>query len=90
MAAQQIQAPQAAARMTDAAKAFVDSLNDGQKAKAIYEYMDGERVFWYYPPMNRHGLALKKIIGRTTPLADIMRPIKLVTGFSGNYTQPMG
>ncbi len=59
MAAQQIQAPQAAARMTDAAKAFVDSLNDGQKAKAIYEYMDGERVFWYYPPMNRHGLALR-------------------------------
>jgi len=59
MATQQIQAPQAAARMTDAAKAFVGSLDDGQKAKAIYEYMDGERVFWYYPPMNRHGLALR-------------------------------
>jgi len=47
MATQQIQAPQAAARMTDAAKAFVGSLDDGQKAKAIYEYMDGERVWTF-------------------------------------------
>ncbi|GIT01718.1 MAG: hypothetical protein CM1200mP27_03430 [Chloroflexota bacterium] len=42
--------------MVAAAKAFLGSLNDHQKAKATYEYMDGERVFWYYPPMNRHGL----------------------------------
>ena len=51
--------PQVAGQMSDAAKAFVSSLNAEQKAKATFEYMDGERVFWYYPPMNRHGLALR-------------------------------
>ncbi len=51
--------PQVAGQMSDAAKAFVNSLNAEQKAKATFEYMDGERVFWYYPPMNRHGLALR-------------------------------
>ena len=59
MAAQQTETPQAVSQMVDAAKAFVSSLSTEQKAKAIFEYMDGERVFWYYPPMNRHGLALR-------------------------------
>ncbi|PKB70585.1 MAG: hypothetical protein BZY87_09970 [SAR202 cluster bacterium Io17-Chloro-G6] len=45
--------------MSDAAKAFVSSLNAEQKAKATFQYMDGERIFWYYPPMNRHGLPLR-------------------------------
>ena len=59
MATQQTATPQAVGQITDAAKAFVNSLNAEQKAKATFEYMDGERVFWYYPPMNRHGLALR-------------------------------
>ncbi|MCH8799958.1 MAG: DUF3500 domain-containing protein [Chloroflexi bacterium] len=59
MATQQAATPQAVGQITDAAKAFVNSLNAEQKAKATFEYMDGERVFWYYPPMNRHGLALR-------------------------------
>ena len=59
MATQQTATPQAVGQITDAAKAFVNSLNAEQKAKALFEYMDGERVFWYYPPMNRHGLALR-------------------------------
>ena len=52
-------APETVAGMVAAAKAFLGSLNGPQKAKATYEYMDGERVFWYYPPMNRHGLPLR-------------------------------
>ena len=59
MATQQAATPQAVGQITDAAKAFVGSLNAEQKAKATFEYMDGERIFWYYPPMNRHGLALR-------------------------------
>ncbi len=49
----------AAARMKDACSAFLDSLSDQQKAKASYSYQDGERLFWYYPPLNRHGLPLR-------------------------------
>ncbi|NQW22700.1 MAG: DUF3500 domain-containing protein [SAR202 cluster bacterium] len=59
MATQQAANPQAVAQMGAAATAFLDSLNSEQKAKATFEYMDGERIFWYYPPMNRHGLALR-------------------------------
>ena len=59
MAMQQTETPQAVSQMVDAAKAFLNSLNAEQKAKATFEYMDGERIFWYYPPMNRHGLPLR-------------------------------
>ncbi|MDA1129066.1 MAG: DUF3500 domain-containing protein [Chloroflexi bacterium] len=59
MATQQAANPQAVAQMSAAAKAFVSSLNPEQKAKATFEYLDGERIFWYYPPMNRHGLPLR-------------------------------
>ena len=48
-----------AAGMTKAAKRFVESLSGDQRDKTIYEYMDGERIFWYYPPVNRHGLPLR-------------------------------
>jgi hypothetical protein len=50
---------QAAAQMGAAARRFLDSLTAEQKAKATFEYMDGERMYWYYPPINRHGLALR-------------------------------
>ncbi len=49
----------AAAPMQEICSAFLDSLSDQQKAKATYSYQDGERVFWYYPPLNRHGLPLR-------------------------------
>ncbi len=45
--------------MAEASSRFLDSLSPEQKAKATFDYLDGERVFWYYPPMNRHGLALR-------------------------------
>ena len=45
--------------MTKAAKRFVESLSGDQRDKTIYEYMDGERIFWYYPPVNRHGIPLR-------------------------------
>ena len=47
--------------MTDAAAKFLQSLGEEEKAKTVYQYMDGERIFWYYPPMNRHGIALRDL-----------------------------
>ena len=50
---------QATAEMATAASRWLDSLSPEQKAKATYHYLDGERQFWYYPPLNRHGLPLR-------------------------------
>jgi hypothetical protein len=46
-------------RMNEAGRDFLESLSSDQKSKACFQYLDGERLFWYYPPMNRHGLALR-------------------------------
>ena len=48
-----------ASGMAEAAQAWLDSLDGAQRARATYHYMDGERIFWYYPPLNRHGLPLR-------------------------------
>ena len=45
--------------MSIAATDFLESLSKDQKEKTRYEYLDGERLFWYYPPINRHGLPLR-------------------------------
>ena len=49
------------------------NLSNDQKAKACYPYLDGERIFWYYPPTNRHGLALRDMTDAQRKLAtDVM------------------
>ena len=63
------EAPQAAGRMAEACNAFLDSLAAEQKSTATYEYMDGERLFWYYPPLNRHGLPLRDMAPHQRELA---------------------
>ena len=45
--------------ISSAASTWLESLNPDQLDKATFEYLDGERVFWYYPPLNRHGLAIR-------------------------------
>ena len=45
--------------MGEACTRFLESLSPDQKAKISYDYIDGERIFWYYPPLNRHGLPLR-------------------------------
>ena len=47
------------AAMVDSSRRWLASLDTEQRAKATYHYMDGERIFWYYPPLNRHGLPLR-------------------------------
>jgi len=59
----------AAIQMTVASTEFLNSLSPEQVSKATYQYMDGERVFWYYPPLNRHGLPLKDMDTKQRSLA---------------------
>jgi len=65
----QYDTPIAATQMGQACANFLNSLSSDQKAKATYDYLDGERVFWYYPPMNRHGLALRDMEANQRELA---------------------
>ena len=51
--------PQAAGDMRGAALALLNSLDANQKSAINFSYYDGERIFWYYPPLNRHGLQLR-------------------------------
>ena len=60
---------QAATQMAEACTTFVRSLSDDQKGKATYQHGDGERVFWYYPPLNRHGIALRDMNVKQRELA---------------------
>ena len=61
--------PQAAAQMTEAAGKWLASLSPEQEAKGTFHYMDGERIFWYYPPLNRHGLPLRDMDASQRELA---------------------
>ena len=61
--------PEAAAQMAASCSKLLASLNAEQRARATYHYMDGERVFWYYPPLNRHGLALRDMTQEQRTLA---------------------
>ena len=45
--------------IAEACNNWVGSLNSQQKAKATFDFVDGERIFWSYPPLNRHGLPLR-------------------------------
>ena len=56
-------------QMADACSRFLDSLSPDQRSTATYRYEDGERVFWYYPPLNRHGLSLRDMESSQRDLA---------------------
>ena len=57
------------AAMVDASRRWLASLDNEQRGKATYHYLDGERIFWYYPPLNRHGLPLRDMTERQRTLA---------------------
>ena len=50
---------QVSGRMAQAANQWLATLSAEQKAKSTFHYVDGERIYWYYPPLNRHGLPLR-------------------------------
>jgi len=55
----QQQAPQTA--MATAAKAFLGTLDAGQKQKATFPFSDPERFNWHFIPKERKGLPLKEM-----------------------------
>ncbi len=60
---------QVSGRMAQAANQWLATLSAEQKDKATFHYMDGERLFWYYPPRNRHGLPLRSMTSDQRNLA---------------------
>jgi len=73
----------AALVMRDAAIKFLDSLSSDQKAQVTFDYVDGERLFWYYPPLNRHGLLLREMDENQRALAYAL----MATGLSPESNQ---
>lgn len=59
----------AVVEISKATEDFLESLSTEQREKATFHYLDGERIFWYYPPMNRHGLALRDMENNQRKLA---------------------
>ncbi len=60
---------QATSEIAEACKNWLNSLSPEQKAKGAYDFRDGERIFWYYPPLNRHGLPLRDMDAKQRGLA---------------------
>ena len=59
----------AAGQMSEAAQKFLDSLAPAQQAKATFSYYAGERILWYYPPLNQNGIPLKELNDKQRNLA---------------------
>lgn len=57
------------AEIAEACNKWLNSLSPEQKAKGTYDFRDGERIFWYYPPLNRHGLPLRDMDAKQRELA---------------------
>ena len=64
--------------MAAASSVFLNSLDAERKAKAVFEWKDGERVNWHYIPKARKGLALKNMNDAQRALAHGL----IVTGLS--------
>ncbi len=51
----------AVAEMTDAATAFLNALDDEQRATAAFDFGNDERLNWHFIPKDRKGLPLNKM-----------------------------
>lgn len=67
-----------ATEMSDAANAFVKSLDEAQSKKARYSFKDAERDNWNFVPIARNGLPIKEM---TPPQRELARKL-LNTGMS--------
>jgi len=55
--------------MSDAARAFLNSLTPEQRAKAEFQFDDSERMNWFYTPVPRKGLPIKEMTPSQQKLA---------------------
>ena len=63
--------------MAAACSDLLESLDAAQRARATFPYLDGERLFWYYPPLNRHGLPLLAMSEEQQALAKRIMEVSL-------------
>ena len=63
--------------MAAACSDLLESLDGEQRARATFPYLDGERLFWYYPPLNRHGLPLLAMSDEQQGLAKRIMEVSL-------------
>ena len=61
--------------MTEAAKAWLDSLDDSQRSTASFAFAGDERYFWHYTPVDRNGLMLSQMSPEQQSLAYEMMAI---------------
>jgi len=57
------------AEMRESALNLLQSLSKEQIKKITYPFLDAERVYWYYAPINRHGLPLRDMSSSQKSLA---------------------
>ncbi|MDA7525708.1 DUF3500 domain-containing protein [Verrucomicrobiales bacterium] len=78
--------PGTAKEMAKACEIFLQDLSDHQKAKAVFDWKDTERVNWHFIPRDRKGLALKDMDDSQRALAHAL----IVTGLSHQgYSQAL-
>jgi hypothetical protein len=77
------QAQTPAEAMAEAAKRFLASLDEQQRAEAQFEFTDAERLNWQFVPMERKGLPLKRMQPHQQHLAvDLLHSALSQNGFS--------
>jgi hypothetical protein len=65
--------------MSDSANYFLNALSDEQKAKAVYELKNDERLNWHFIPKKRNGLPFKEM----TPSQRALGQALVASGLSG-------
>lgn len=58
--------------MSEAATAFLNSLDQGQKSRANFDFNNEERLNWHFIPRERKGLPLKAMTSEQRPLAQAL------------------
>jgi hypothetical protein len=58
--------------MTDAAKAFLNSLTSEQRARAAFPFTTDERMNWHFVPLERKGVALREMTSAQKHLAEAL------------------
>jgi hypothetical protein len=71
-------APGAVKRMTEAANAFLNTLDDSKKAEASFEFAGDERYIWAYTPIDRNGLRVRDMTDEQRKAAFVL----MDTGYS--------
>jgi hypothetical protein len=70
------------AAIADAARAFLASLDDDQRARATRPFDDAERFQWFFTPVARTGLPLKEMTAAQRDAAlDLLRSATSAQGF---------